>query len=150
MGEQSLTAWQGMSGRNRDLMTAKPVIPALIALGFGCYKFFDLGTSAEFWPYTYVVTVGGAASIVCIFVFSVAAARPSKRSVAAMLVGLSGFVPYLYSIYVIAVLGIYGIWLSINPVSIFSIAAGLLWIVLGYYMLRSFWLITELSVRRRH
>jgi len=65
-------------------------------------------------------------------------------------VGLSGFVPYLYSIYVIAVLGIYGIWLSINPVSIFSIAAGLLWIVLGYYMLRSFWLITELSVRRRH
>jgi cytochrome c biogenesis protein CcdA len=65
-----------------------------------------------------------------------------------MLVGLSGFVPYFYSVYVMAVLGCYGIWSSIDPLSIFGVAVGVIWILLGYHMLRTFWIITELSVRR--
>jgi hypothetical protein len=148
MTDRSLTLWQGLSGRERDLLTAKPTLPAVILLAYGVYKFFDLGTAVEHSLYTYVVTAGAAASIVCIFLYAVAAARPATRSIGAMLVGLSGFVPYFFSIYVMAVLGGYGIWLSINPLSVFGIIAGFIWIGLGYHMLRKFWIITELTVRR--
>lgn len=148
MSDGSLTLWQGLSGRERDLFTAKPILPAAIVLAYGVYKFFDLGTAVQHSLLTYVVTVGAAASIICISLYSLAAARPATRGIGAMLVGLSGFVPYFFSIYVMAVLGCYGVWSSINPLSVFGIVAGLIWIALGYHMLRKFWIITELTVRR--
>lgn len=148
MNDKSLTTWQEMSGIDRDRLTAKPIVAAVVALAYGIYKFVALGTSVQHSLYTYVVTAGAVASIICIFWYSLDASLPRKGSFTGMLASLSGFIPYLFAIYLMAVLGCYGIWSSVDPLSIFGIAVGIIWILLGHYMLRTFWIITELAVHR--
>jgi len=54
---------------------------------------------------------------------------------------LGGFVPYLWSVYVVFYRGV---WNSISDFSWMQLAAGLFYVLVGYGFLRSFWVLTEL------
>ena len=144
MDNSELTLWQAMRGRNRDLMAARVALPVLIALIYGIYKFVVLGVTAEHYLYTYLPVIGAVASLVSLMTFS-AVVMTEERSVRAMFGALSGFVPYVFSLYLMGFLGGYGIWQSTNPFSIWGVVKGLFWIVLGYRLLRKFWIITEIA-----
>ena len=143
---KSPTKLQSMSLRERDVLMAKPIVPAVIALVYGAYKFFDLGTDTAHWPYTYAVFFGAIAAIAGVLLFAIEASKPTRRTWFGTFSGLFAFVPYLFSIYVIAFIGCYGIYLSFGPFSVWGVLAGLIWIALGYRMIWTLWIISELAV----
>ncbi len=135
-----------ISGARQDLLVAKPTLPAVIALLYGAYKFFDLGVAPSHFLYTYVPTIGAIVSAVCVFMYVFTMTVETKRSVGQMLMALSGFVPYAFSLYLMGFLGVYSLWSLHSHFSIGTLLFGLFWIGMGYRMLYTFWQITELSV----
>lgn len=131
-----------MSDRERQLLAAKPIVPAVIALLYGAYKFFDLGFAIEHYLYTYVPVFGAVVSSICILLYLHAG---SKRSVKNMIMGLGGFVPYVFSLYLMGFLGAFSLWGLLSDFSIGTLVFGIVWIVIGYRMLYTFWMITEIT-----
>ena len=129
------------------MLVAKPTLPAVIALLYGAYKFFDLGIAPDHYPYTYIPAIGAVVSAICVFLYAfMSFTAPIKRSIGRMLVGLSGFIPYAFSLYLMGFLGAYSLWSLHSRFSIGTLLFGLFWIAMGYRMLYTFWQITELSV----
>ena len=135
-----------LSGRDRDLLAAGPSVPAIIALLYGAYKFYDLGFATDNYLYTYVPILGATISVVCVLLYVNLIGKPG-RSVIKSLIALSGFIPYAYSLYLMGFLGAYSLWLLLSNFTIGGLVFGLFWIVVGYRMLYTFWKITEISVK---
>lgn len=135
-----------LSGADKDLLAAKPILPTVIALLYGGYKFFDIGFSAEHYLYTYVPTVGAILSAIFVFMYVSIISSEPERSVKSMLKAFAGFIPYLFSLYLFCFLGLYSLWSLLSDFSVGTLIFGLFWIAVGYRMLYTFWIITEISV----
>ena len=141
---------ENLSGPEQDLLAAKPLLPAVIAFLYGCYKYFDFGIAVEYYLYTYVPTLGAIASSVCIFLYGEMASRRifgrSTRGLPQVLIAIGGFVPYAFSLYLMGFLGVYSLWGLLSNFTIGTLVFGIVWIALGYRMLYTFSIITEISV----
>ena len=139
-----------LSGPKQDLLIAAPTLPAVIAFLYGCYKFFDFGIAVEYYLYTYVPTLGAIVSSICIFLYADLAFRRifgrSTRGLPQALIAFGGFVPYAFSLYLMGFLGVYSLWGLLSNFTIGTLVFGIVWIALGYRMLYTFWIITEISV----
>jgi len=136
-----------LSGRDEDLLMAKPLVPAVVAFIYGIYKFYDLGFSTDEYLYTYIPVVGSALSIISVWMYVSSMSVKPKRSISNMLKGYSGFIPYLFSLYLIGFLGLYSLWLLFSSFTFGTFMFGVVWVLLGYRMLYTFWVITEISVQ---
>ena len=121
-------------------MVAKPSVPALMALFYGAYQFYHLGFEKVDAIDTYVPFFGSIVSIACVFMY-VNAGR--QRSISNMLMAMSGIIPYLFSLYMMGYLGIYTLWELFSGFTVGGLLIGLFWIINGYRMLYTFWVITE-------
>jgi hypothetical protein len=136
-----------LSGRDEDLLMAKPLVPAVVAFIYGIYKFYDLGFSTDNYLYTYIPVVGSALSIISVWMYVSSMSVKPTRSISNMLKGYSGFIPYLFSLYLIGFLGLYSLWLLFSGFTFGTFIFGVVWVLLGYRMLYTFWVITEISVQ---
>lgn len=59
------------------------------------------------------------------------------------IVAFCGFIPYVFSLFVIGFLGGGRILGLFSVFAVDSLFAGLAWIIFGYWMLKAFWIITE-------
>lgn len=131
-----------------DLL-GRPGTPAFIAILYGCFNLFALGFGRENYLWTYVLILGGLASIASIMAYMAVAFSPPGRSWAKMFSALSGYIPYFYSLYLLGFLGVYSLWLLVaDHFSIGRLFFGIIWTVLGSRMLYTFWIITELGEAR--
>ena len=131
-----------MDDAEKQLLAAKPITPAVVALLYGAYKFFDLGFAIQHYLYTYVPVFGAVVSSICIVLYLDAG---SERSIKNMIMGLSGFVPYVFSLYVMGFLGAFSLWGLLSNFTIGTLVFGIVWIFIGYRMLYTFWVITEIT-----
>ena len=136
-----------LSGRDEDLLMAKPLVPAVVAFIYGIYKFYDVGFSTDEYLYTYIPVVGSALSIISVWMYVSSMSVKPKRSISNMLKGYSGFIPYLFSLYLIGFLGLYSLWSLFSSFTFGTFMFGVVWVLLGYRMLYTFWVITEISVQ---
>jgi hypothetical protein len=117
-----------------------------IVIIYGIYKFVSLGVSLDHYLYTYILLFGGLAATVGFFIY-IEFLRRSRRG----LLMLLGYIPYLFSLYVIGFLGVYGLYMGLfQAFSIWSIVAGLIWIVIGYQITNKFHQTTEIIRIRDH
>jgi hypothetical protein len=115
---------------------------AMIPLLYGFYKLYDLGFALEHYPYTYLVIFGALATNAIVPIY---AKISGKWSVSKMLGAWSGFIPYFFSLYLMGFLGIYGLWGLTSVFSMWTLIFGVVWILVGYRILYTFWLITEIK-----
>ena len=140
--ERSL--WQAMGDRKKGLFRAKVISPALFSIVYGIYNSFSLGIFWSHVGHTLVPTLGGVASIISTGLYA-REMNVEGRSTLGFLRSMAGFIPYTFSLFLMSYLGVYRIWQSLSPLNVWQIVFGLLWIILGYRMLRKFWIITEIS-----
>jgi hypothetical protein len=135
-----------LQGRKGNMLAARVITPFIAAMVYGAYQFSALGTSPEHYLYTYVSLLGGLAACAGLFIYyvMVAAEGWGKKSWKNLLV-LLGFVPYFFFLYIIGFLGLYSIYRGIvDGLSIWSILAGIFWILIGYRGISQFYLMTEI------
>jgi threonine/homoserine/homoserine lactone efflux protein len=103
-----------------------------------------LGLSLDHLLYTYAAVLGGAAASAGLFTyfFLVSAERNSSRKKLRL---LFGSLPYLYSLYIMGVLGLYTIFEGlISKFSFLSMMGGVFWVFLGFHLIYRFYLVTEI------
>jgi len=131
-----------LSSIEKDLLIAEPIVPAFIALLYGSYKFFDLGFSMDHYLYTYALVFGAGISSICVAMY---VNSGPDRSAKNALITLGGFVPYIFSIYLMGFLGAYSLWGLLSEFTFGTLAFGIFWMIVGYRMLYTFWMITEIK-----
>jgi hypothetical protein len=127
-----------------DIMAARIEVPILVAMIYGIVEFIRLGWSLDHLLYTYAAVLGGAAASAGLFTyfFLVSAERNSSRQ---KLLLLFGSLPYLYSLYIMGVLGLYTIFEGlISKFSFLSMMGGVFWVFLGFHLIYRFYLVTEI------
>lgn len=131
-------------------LVGKPVVPALLATLFGVGGLFVYGLSPAFALNTYVLIVGGLMSAFAIVVYMHEILAVPERSWRATFSALGGIIPYTFSIYLMGYLGIFSFWKSIRDgFTVWLLLTGIVWLLLGYRMLYTFWIITEIGEERR-
>ena len=111
---------------------------------YGIVEFIRLGRSLDHYFYNYAPVLGGVAASVGLFTYFFIVSVRQKRSWENLLV-LLGFLPYLYSLYIIGVLGLYAIFEGIVGVfSFWSMIGGLIWVFVGFHLIYRFYLMTEI------
>ena len=94
--------------------------------------------------FTHAPVLGGVAASVGLFTYFFIVSVRHKKSWKILLV-LLGFLPYLYSLYIIGVLGLYTILESIIGVfSFWSMIGGVFWVFVGFHLIYRFYLLTEI------
>lgn len=117
--------WQVMQGRTHDLFLANALLPCVVAFFYGCYKFYEFGTSVDHFAYSYIPLVGAIISATCMIIFSMSGVRAALA------------LPRVFALYVLCVLGGIGIASSAWPAfSFWGIAKGAIWSFLGWKMFR--------------
>jgi hypothetical protein len=127
-----------------DIMAARIEVPIVVAMIYGIFEFNRLGWSPEYFLYTYAAVLGGVAASAGLFTyfFLISVERSSRRK---NLLRLFGSLPYLYSIYIMAVLGLYTIFEGlISKFSFLSMLGGVLWVFVGFHLFYRFYLVTEI------
>src|SRR5205814_7725664 len=102
----SFTVAPELKGTKGDVIAARIEVPILIVMIYGVIGFIRLGWSQDYYLYTYGPVLGGVAASVGLFTYFFLVSVERKKSRKNLLV-LLGFLPYLYSLYIIAVLGLY-------------------------------------------
>src|SRR3954468_10235336 len=100
------TVPQELKGTKGDILAARIEVPIIIGMIYGIVAFVRLGWSKDHYLYTYGPVLGGVAASVGLFTYFFIVSVERKKSRKNLLVLLS-FLPYLYSLYIIAVLGLY-------------------------------------------
>jgi hypothetical protein len=138
-----------LHGTKGDRLAARVAVPFVATLVYGTYNLVTLGASSDHYLYTYIPLLGGIAAIAGLLTYYlVVVTGHGQRSWKNGLV-LLGFLPYFFSLYIIGFLGVYSMYRGIvGAFSIWSILAGLFWIVVGYRGLNQYYLMTEIV--RRH
>src|SRR5579859_289403 len=140
----SFTVAPELRGTKGDILAAKIEVPILAAMVYGVVEFTELGWSLEHYFYTYAPVLGGVAASVGLFTYFFIVSVRQKRSWRNLLV-LLGFLPYLYSLYIIGVLGLYTIFQGVVGVfSFWSMVGGVFWIFVGFHLIYRFYLMTEI------
>ena len=140
----SFTIAPELRGTKGDIVAARIEVPILVVMTYGIVEFIRLGWSLDHYFYTYAPVLGGVAASVGLFTYFFLVSVDRKRNWKTLLV-LLGFLPYLYSLYIIGVLGLYTIFEGVIGVfSFWSMIAGLLWIFIGFHLIYRFYLLTEI------
>lgn len=128
------SVWQVMQGRSHDLFLANALLPCIAAFLYGCYNFYELGTSTDHFAQSYIPLVGAIISAACMMAFSL-------RGVRSVLIP-----PRAFALYILSVLGGMGIASSAWPaMSIWGIVKGAIWAFLGWRMFRRLGKATDLT-----
>jgi len=137
-----------LKGTKGDVVAARIEVPILVVMIYGIFGFVRLGFSQDHYLFTYAPVLGGLAASVGLFTYYFLVSTERNRSRKTLLV-LLGFLPYLFSVYVMAVLGLYTIFEGIiGAFSIWSMIGGVFWIFLGFHLMYRFYLMTEIV--RKH
>src|SRR6516164_6687815 len=140
----SFTVAPELEGTKGDIMAARIEVPILVAMIYGVVEFFRLGWSQDHYLYTYAPVLGGVAASVGLFTYFFLVSVRRKRSRKTLLL-LLGFLPYLYSLYIIGVLGLYTIFEGVIGVfSLWTMIAAFSWIFVGFHLIYRFYLLTEI------
>src|SRR5881275_1329697 len=144
----SFTVAPELKGTKGDVIAARIEVPILIVMIYGLVGFIRLGWSQDHYLYTYGPVLGGVAASVGLFTYFFLVSVERKKSRKNLLVLLS-FLPYLYSLYIISVLGLYTTYEGmIAKFSFWSMIGGVFWVFLGFHLIYRFYLMTE--VVRHH
>jgi hypothetical protein len=144
----SFTVAPELKGTRGDIVAARIEVPILVAMTYGVVEFVRLGWSQDHYLYTYAPVLGGVAASVGLFTYFFIVSVRRKRSWKNLLV-LLGFLPYLYALYIMGVLGLYTIFEGIIGVfSFWSMIGGVFWVFIGFHLIYRFYLMTEIV--RRH
>jgi hypothetical protein len=144
----SFTVAPELRGTKGDIVAARIEVPILLAMTYGIVEFIRLGWSLDHYFFTYAPVLGGVAASVGLFTYFFLVSVRHKRSWRTLLV-LLAFLPYIYSLYIIGVLGLYTIFEGvIGAFSFWSMIAGLFWIFVGFHLIYRFYLLTEIV--RKH
>ena len=144
----SFTVAPELKDTKGDIVAARIEVPVLIVMTYGIVEFIRLGWSLDHYFFTYAAVLGGVAASVGLFTYFFLVSVRRKRSWKTLLV-LLGLLPYLYSLYIIGVLGLYTIVEGVIGVfSFWSMIAGFFWIFVGFHLIYRFYLLTEIV--RRH
>ena len=140
----SFTVAPELRGAKGDIVAARIEVPILLVMIYGIVEFFRLGWSLDHYFFTYAPVLGGVAASVGLFTYVFLVLVDRKRRWRTLLVPL-GFLPYIYSLYIIGVLGLYTIFEGVIGVfSFWSMIAGLFWIFVGFHLTYRFYLLTEI------
>jgi hypothetical protein len=137
-----------LKGPKGHILAARIEVPILAAMIFGGVEFIRLGWSQDHYLYTYAPVLGGIAASAGLFTyfFVLSVEREKSRRTLLFLLGL---LPYLYSLYIMGVLGLYTISRGvIGEASIWSMIGGIIWVFVGFHLMYRFYLVTEIV--RRH
>lgn len=96
--------------------------------------------------------LGGVAAMVGLMTYYLHVVSPAFTKISWMnLLGLLGFLPYLFLTYIIVFFGLYTIYKGvIVSFSVWTILAGIFWVAIGYRSINCFYLMTEIvSAARR-
>ena len=144
----SFTVAPELKDTKGDIVAARIEVPVLIVMTYGIVEFIRLGWSLDHYFFTYAAVLGGVAASVGLFTYFFLVSVRRKRSWKTLLV-LLGLLPYLFSLYIIGVLGLYTIVEGVIGVfSFWSMIAGFFWIFVGFHLIYRFYLLTEIV--RRH
>ena len=144
----SFTVAPELRGTKGDIVAARIEVPILLVMTYGIVEFFRLGWSLDHYFFTYAPVLGGVAASVGLFTYVFLVLVDRKRRWRTLLV-LLGFLPYIYSLYIIGVLGLYTIFEGVIGIfSLWTMIAGFFWIFVGFHLIYRFNLLTEIV--RRH
>lgn len=141
---KSLTVPPELKRPKGDIMAARIEVPILVAMIYGMVEFIRLGWAPNHFLYTYATVLGGVAASAGLFTyfFLISAERNRRRK---NLLVLFGFFPYLYSLYILGVLGFYTIFEGlISQLSLLSMIGGVFWVFVGFHLGYRFHLVTEM------
>src|SRR4051794_14213173 len=139
----SFTVAPELKGTKGDVIAARIEVPVIIAMIYGIVGFIRLGWSQDYYLYTYAPVLGGVAASVGLFTYFFLVSVERKKSRKNLLVLLS-FLPYLYSLYIIAVLGLYTTYEGmIATFSFWSMIGGVFWVFLAFHLIYRFYLMTD-------
>ncbi|KRT68715.1 MAG: hypothetical protein XU15_C0017G0014 [candidate division NC10 bacterium CSP1-5] len=118
------------------------IAPALLLVfGYGIVNLVSLGTAPRHYWQTYVPLVGAGASLLsCIFY---PMAMFYGRSWLSASMAITGFIPYVFALFVMVVFGGIRLYGLLSGFSIFGLLGGLFWLIVGYAILYNFWVFTE-------
>src|SRR5947209_6597603 len=140
----SFTAAPELKGAKGDVIAARIEVPILVAMIYGVVGFIRFGWSQDHYLYTYGPVLGGVAASVGLFTYFFLVSVERKKSRKTLLV-LLGLLPYFYSLYIIAVLGLYTTYEGmIAKFSFWSMIGGVFWVFLGFHLIYRFYLMTEI------
>ena len=137
-----------LKGPKGHILAARIEVPILVAMIYGLVEFLRLGWSQAYWLYTYAPVLGGIAASAGLFTyfFVLSVERKSSRKTLLFLLGLP---PYLFSLYIMGVLGLYTIFEGIiGEASVWSMISGVIWVFVGFHLFYRFYLVSEIV--RRH
>src|SRR5665213_2165110 len=111
--------------------------PAFLAIIYGTVQFFRHGGGLPLFAITYIPFLGGVASLVAILAYTHTIKEPEGRSWALTAGSLSVFIPYLFSLYLIAFLGAWAAFRAVtaHPLAWGHALVGGFWFLAGSRML---------------
>jgi hypothetical protein len=124
----SFTVAPELKGTKGDIIAARIEVPILVVMVYGIVEFIRLGRSQDHYLYTYAPVLGGVAASVGLFTYFFLVSVERKKSRKTLLV-LLGLLPYLYSVYIMGVLGLYTIYKGvIGEFPFLAMIGGVVWI----------------------
>jgi len=120
---------------------------ASFAVVYGVVELIGHGVGLQFWPSTYLPLFGGMGSVVAVRAHTKALLAPEgARSWALTAGAAASFIPYVFSLYLLAFLGGWAIWRGVTsrPLAWGHALAGLFWVWAGWFML---WELDQLQAR---
>ncbi|MGO8024875.1 hypothetical protein [Rhizobium leguminosarum] len=148
MTDQAQQSAQHAQAVHSAEMLGKPLFAILLVVIYGIYRIVQEGVWPA-WPNGSILVGGGILSAVCIIAYMKSIEGGPGRSWGKAISGFSGLIPYAYSLYVI---GFVGVWSLVQLFTVgFSwggLIASLFGVLNGYRILKTFYVITELSVAK--
>jgi hypothetical protein len=140
----SFTVAPELTGTKGDVIAARIEVPIIITMIYGIVGFIRLGWSQDYYLYTYGPVLGGVAASVGLFTYFFLVSVERKKSRKNLLV-LLALLPYFYSLFIIAVLGLYTTYEGMMArFSFWSMIGGVFWVFLGFHLIYRFYLMTEI------
>ncbi|THK37646.1 hypothetical protein EHS39_13495 [Ensifer sp. MPMI2T] len=130
-------------------MIGKPVFAILLVVIYGIYRIVQEGIWPAGWPNGTILAAGGILSAVAIFAYMRTIEGGRGRSLGKALSAFGGLLPYAYSLYVIFHVGLWSlVQLFTVGFAVTGLLVGVVGILLGYRILKTFYDITELGNAR--
>lgn len=149
MSEQERALRQSMAqdmGRVFGRILALRIVPFLLLVFlYGVVNLVTMGTAAGHYWQTYIPLIGAIASVLSCSLYPMAMFY--RRSWLAASMAIAGFIPYVFAVFVMVVIGggrLYGL---LSGFSVMGLVGGLFWLGVGYATLYNFWVFTEVVKR---
>lgn len=117
----------------------------LLVLLYGVVNLVIMGTAREHYWQTYIPLIGAIASVLSCSLYPMAMFY--GRSWLAASMAITGFIPYVFALFVMVVFGggrLYGL---LSGFSVMGLVGGLFWLAVGHAILYNFWVFTEVVKR---